>query len=72
MSSLPTKLCYYLMATSYPPRPAHPLSNEESFEMDELNDDPSRSTEQEELMPKAVMEGEADSLSTWAWLSALW
>lgn len=60
------------MSTSYPPRPTHPLRNEESFEMDELNDEPAHSTEQEELMPKAVIEGEADSLSTWAWLSALW
>lgn len=52
-------------------RPVHPFRNEESFEMDELNDEPASSTEQE-LMPKAVMEGEADSLSSWAWLSAIW
>ncbi|KAG9097195.1 hypothetical protein FRC06_007854 [Ceratobasidium sp. 370] len=57
------------MSTKYPPRPAHPLRNEESFEMDELNDEPTRPTEP---MPKAVLEGEADDLSTWAWLSAFW
>lgn len=50
---------------------AHPLRNEESFELDELDDESKPATEQE-VMPKAVIEGEADSLSTWAWLSALW
>lgn len=59
------------MATKYPPPPAHPLRNEESFELDELNDESAPSTEKE-IMPKAVAEGEADNLSTWAWLSALW
>jgi len=54
------------------PQPAHPPRNEESFEMDELNDEPAHSTQPVEPMPKAALEGEADDLSTWAWLSALW
>ncbi|QRV99987.1 hypothetical protein RhiJN_28006 [Ceratobasidium sp. AG-Ba] len=53
----------------YPP---HPLRNEESFEMDELNDERTSQTEETEPMPKAVLEGEADDLSTWAWCSAIW
>ncbi|CAE6487275.1 unnamed protein product [Rhizoctonia solani] len=52
----------------YPPRPNAP-PNQESFEMDEV--DKNSTSEQEELMPKAVLEGEADDLSTWAWLSAV-
>ncbi|KAG8750748.1 hypothetical protein FRC12_012750 [Ceratobasidium sp. 428] len=40
--------------------------------MDEVNDEAARSDEPLEAMPKAVLEGEADDLSTWAWLSALW
>ncbi|CAE6452759.1 unnamed protein product [Rhizoctonia solani] len=54
----------------YPPRP-NPPPNEESFEMDETNEKASNS-EREEPMPKAVLEGDADDLSTWAWLSAFW
>ncbi|KEP55304.1 putative transmembrane protein [Rhizoctonia solani 123E] len=53
----------------YPPRPNAP-PNQESLEMDEV--DKNSTSEQEELMPKAVLEGEADDLSTWAWLSAVW
>ncbi|KAG9123044.1 hypothetical protein FRC07_000308, partial [Ceratobasidium sp. 392] len=49
----------------------HPFRNEESFELDELNDEATPSTEPVEAMPKAVLEGEADDLSTWAWLSTL-
>ncbi|KAF8710962.1 hypothetical protein RHS03_01954, partial [Rhizoctonia solani] len=50
----------------------HPLANEESFEMDELNENSAPPSEKEEIMPKAVLEGEADDLSTWAWISAIW
>ncbi|KAG8713490.1 hypothetical protein FRC11_011979 [Ceratobasidium sp. 423] len=39
--------------------------------MDKLNETPA-SSDEEELMPKAVLEGEADDLSTWAWVSATW
>ncbi|KAJ1309769.1 hypothetical protein OPQ81_006535 [Rhizoctonia solani] len=54
----------------YPP-PSHPSAKGESFEMDELNEN-STTSEKEEPMPMAVLEGEADDLSTWAWLSAVW
>ncbi|KAF8758980.1 hypothetical protein RHS01_02550 [Rhizoctonia solani] len=50
----------------------HPLANEESFEMDELNENSAPPSDKEEIMPKAVLEGEADDLSTWAWISAIW
>ncbi|CAE6517690.1 unnamed protein product [Rhizoctonia solani] len=53
------------------PPPPNPPPNKESFEMDELNEN-SATSEKEELMPKAVLEGEADDLSTWAWVSAIW
>ncbi|KAB5596518.1 Transmembrane protein [Ceratobasidium theobromae] len=45
--------------------------NEESFELNEIDGTPAHASE-EVLMPKAVAEGEADDLSTWAWLSAVW
>ncbi|CAE7215176.1 unnamed protein product [Rhizoctonia solani] len=47
----------------YPPPP------NESFEMEKVNED---SASEKEIMPKAVLEGDADDLSTWAWLSAAW
>ncbi|KAL5635578.1 hypothetical protein ACGC1H_004398 [Rhizoctonia solani] len=52
------------------PPPPNPPPNEESFEMNEVNEN--STSEKEEIMPKAVIEGEADDLSTWAWVSAVW
>ncbi|CAE6490402.1 unnamed protein product [Rhizoctonia solani] len=51
----------------YPPQPT---ANQDSFEMDDLNETPAES--EKEIMPKAVLEGDADDLSTWAWVSAVW